>query len=122
MRVRTAPTPAAHWGVYDHQHRLVTLTPGLGPVQYRSTLAHELGHAHYGHTGHLPKNENHADQWAARALLSFEMLYEAARLPAGIPELAAELDVLPWVVKSFVNTLGLEETEALLERAQGHLI
>lgn len=98
------------------------MKPGLGPVQYRSTLAHELGHAHYGHTGHLRKNEHRADMWAARKLLTFEMLTDAARITLDTGGLAAEMDVLPWVVHAFVSTLDFDQTQELLEQARRHQI
>lgn len=114
VMVRTAPTPAAHWGVYDHSYRLITLRPGLGPIQYRSTLAHELGHAHYGDTGHLQKNEHRADSWAAKALLDIDVVAEAIRITRDTTELAAELEVLPWVLHAFVDTLGRRDVSYLL--------
>lgn len=96
------------------------MKPGLGSDQYVCTLAHELGHAYFGHTGHLPKNERRADTWAAQKLLTFELLTDAARLTVNTAELAAELNVLPWVVKCFIDTLDISQTRTLLEMVRAH--
>ena len=116
--MRTAPTPGTHWGIYDHKHRLVTMRPELASHQYRSTFGHELGHAYYGHTGHLAKNERRADAWAAKHLLNFEMVMESARFTVDTNELALSMDVMPWVVKAFVGTLNHREASLILERVR----
>ncbi|PKF67787.1 ImmA/IrrE family metallo-endopeptidase [Corynebacterium mastitidis] len=61
-------------GWYDHTRRVISTQRGLPIAEYRSTLAHELAHAHYGDT--LTGNqvmdtrmEHRADRWAARLLL-----------------------------------------------------
>lgn len=120
VHVRTAPTPAGLWAVYDHRHELITMRPGLGSNQYISTLAHELGHAHYGHIGHSAKAERQADRWAAKKLLTFQALSEAADLTLDTTAVAAELGVLPWVVKTFIGTLDIHQTQILLEKVRGH--
>ena len=49
-----------------------------------STLAHELGHAHFRHpAGHSPCNELAADRWAARALIDADEYRELERLFPG---------------------------------------
>lgn len=115
VRVRTAPTPGSLWGIYDHRHSLITMKPDLASAQYRSTLAHELGHAHFGHVGYSAKAERQADKWAAQQLLTIEQLAQAAgESSTELPALAAELDVLPWVIRAFVSTLSERETQHLL--------
>jgi Zn-dependent peptidase ImmA (M78 family) len=37
-------------GFYEHDVRTITLNSQMPDALLRSTLAHELGHAHYGHT------------------------------------------------------------------------
>lgn len=57
------------------------LVGGGGAV---STLAHELGHAHFRHpAGHSPCNELAADRWAARALIDADEYRELERLFPG---------------------------------------
>lgn len=106
VTVRSAPTPCNLWGVYDHPYRLITIKPGLAKIQYRSTLAHELGHAYYGHHGHHPRTERQADRWAAKRLLDYDTVLTAATENLEIRELSAALEVMPWVLKSFVSTLN----------------
>lgn len=112
--MRTAPTPSTWWGLYDHRLRLITLKPGLLEAQYVSTYAHELGHAFYGHHGHHPRNERKADKWAARHLLDFEVLMEHARVTLDAGEIAANIGVMPWVIESFVNTLGARQVLTMM--------
>lgn len=114
VRIREAPVPAGWWGVYDHRHRLITLEPGLGLAQRRSTLAHELGHATYGHHGHTPKTELIADKWAARKLLNVDLLLDHAKANADVRELAANLEVMPWVIETFVDLLTESELRCLI--------
>lgn len=75
--------------------RLILLQPGLGWRNRLHTLAHELGHAHYGHPrGHYPKHEIQADVFAARLLISEQAYAEAERIFDGHPgAIADELGV-----------------------------
>lgn len=114
VRIREAAVPGDWWGVCDHRHKLVTLKPGLGAAQRRSTLAHELGHAAYGHTGHHPKTERLADRWAAKRLLTIDLLFSHARLGVDVRELAASLDVMPWVIETYVEILSKNELRWLI--------
>ena len=53
------------------QQRAVTVRHGMDDVETLCSLAHELGHAHYGDpAGHHPRHEKRADQFAARILIS----------------------------------------------------
>lgn len=56
-------------GLYDHEDRSIFLNLRLTPVERRSTLAHELGHCHYGHTGNSPAQERLARAYAAKLLV-----------------------------------------------------
>lgn len=63
-----------HPGYYCHETRTIELLDGMNRVKTRSVLAHELGHATYGHEPsileHLNlKQERHADEWAAQFLI-----------------------------------------------------
>lgn len=103
------------WGLYDHTLKLVYLAPDLGAAQYRSTLAHELGHAFYGHQGHGHLKQEHlADRWAARQLIAVEDLLDSSTLVMDVGEMAATLGVMPWVVKAFTESLNAEELSHIL--------
>ena len=115
IRVRSGTPPSGWWGVYDHQRKLITLNPQLSPIQYRCTLMHELGHAHYGHQGVTSKQESQADRWAAHQLLTVDDILEHARTELHTQELAALLGVLPSVLKTFVTTLDYRSTKRMLD-------
>lgn len=100
VSITEAPTVNGHWGEYLDDLRLIVLTPGLGPAQYRSTLAHELGHAFYRHTATIPLWERQADAFAASILLTQEDVAQAAIFHETTEGIAAELGVLPWVVET----------------------
>lgn len=118
VRIREAAVPFGWWGVYDHRHRLITLKPGLGLAQRQSTLAHELGHAHYGHHGHHPKTERMADKWAARKLLNTDLVLHHAKTTLDVRELSANLDVMPWVLETFVSLLNEREICWILRKVR----
>ncbi|WP_404285400.1 ImmA/IrrE family metallo-endopeptidase [Glutamicibacter arilaitensis] len=114
IKVRSASPPLGWWGVYDHTKKLITLHPDLSPVQYRCTLMHELGHAHYGHQGVTGKQEAQANRWAAHQLLSLDDVMEHAKTELHAQELAALLGVLPTVLQTFVETLDIKSAERRL--------
>lgn len=120
VRIREAAVPLGLWGIYDHRRRLITLKPGLGFAQRQSTLAHELGHATYGHTGHHPKTERIADKWAAKKLLNLDLILHHARDTQDARELSANLDVMPWVLDTFVSLLSEREIRWLLRKIREH--
>lgn len=62
-------------GWYHHPTKQISTLAGLPVAEYKSTLAHELAHAHYGDTptGHGyydQRQEQRADQWAAQLLIN----------------------------------------------------
>lgn len=114
VRVRHAPTPKGLWGIYDHPRNLITLSPGMNSAQYRSTLAHELGHVRYGHHGHHAKTERLADKWAAGKLLNIDMVLEQAKFTIDTKELSAELNVMPWVLATFIETLSAKQVVSMM--------
>jgi|SRR5699024_7244645 len=57
------------YGAYIQSHQLIVLEKRLAPVQRRSTLMHELGHAYYGHTESTARTEREASEWAARQMI-----------------------------------------------------
>lgn len=95
------------WGEYDHRRRTIRLLSGLGPIQYRSTLAHELGHAHHGHRWSSRRHEQQADTYAARILISpAEWSLATAVYPDCPQSVAAELGVLPRLVEAYAETIA----------------
>lgn len=97
-------------GFYDHCARTISTRRGLSASMYRSTLAHELGHAVYGdqptHHGHFDqKQERRADRFAARLLINphtFPTDYSWCQ--GRISELADELEVTQHLVRTFIES------------------
>ena len=64
-------------GRWYPDRKTVSIRKGLHPIQHLCTLAHELGHAHHGHSPSAIKwihtrQEREADQWAAQLLINKE--------------------------------------------------
>lgn len=91
----------SRWGEYSEHHRAIRLLDHLGPVQYRSVLAHELGHAHYRHRWCWGRYELHADAWAARTLIRPDCWRDATAAYDDVLTVAAELQVLPRLVEAY---------------------
>lgn len=113
VRVRTAVTPHGWWGAYDHRRRLITLRPGLGPIQLKCTLMHELGHAHYGHVGVTGKQETLANRWAAYRLIDFDDMLSIASVEQSSFGVAAALEVMPDVLETYLQLLTRSQLSAL---------
>jgi predicted Zn-dependent protease len=117
VRVRTAVTPNGWWGAYDHRRRLITLRPGLGPIQLKCTLMHELGHAHYGHVGVTGKQEALANRWAAYRLIDFDDVLALASVEQSSSGVAASLEVMPDVLETYLQLLTRAQLGALRSAA-----
>ncbi|CAB0578318.1 ImmA/IrrE family metallo-endopeptidase [Corynebacterium diphtheriae] len=69
---------------------------GLDPVTRRCAIAHELGHAHYGHDCSTPGAERQADEWAAQQLLDVgDVEVVGWECEGSAAAMAAELGVTP---------------------------
>ena len=94
-------------GWYDHATRTISTRRGMSIQQYRSVLAHELGHAAHGDTptgnGHYDqRQERRADEYAARLLISPAEFEAAATWHRGhLPAIADELEVTKHLLKTW---------------------
>lgn len=75
MGVRLTRHDGGNKGYYDDATRTISTRRGLSIAQYRSTLAHELGHAHYRDIRvrdpvRHARQEQRADRWAANLLIN----------------------------------------------------
>ena len=96
-------------GWYDHHRRIISTRRGQSIGQYKSVLAHELGHAHHGDTptgnGHFDqRQERRADEYAARLLISPVEFEAAAAWHHGhLPAIADELEVTKHLLKTWTT-------------------
>lgn len=94
-------------GWYDHRRRIISTRRGQSIGQYKSVLAHELGHAHHGDTptgnGHYDqRQERRADEYAARLLISPVEFEAAATWHHGhLPAIADELEVTQHLLRTW---------------------
>ncbi|MCH1884189.1 ImmA/IrrE family metallo-endopeptidase [Agrococcus sp. ARC_14] len=112
--VRSAPLPSGWLGAYDHTAARILLLPGLTPVEQRSVLAHELGHALRMDTGDSAAAERAAERFAALLLIDPAALKAAVAWARDETELAEELGVTVDIVRSY---LALRPRPALLRAA-----
>lgn len=103
-------------GWYDHHRRIISTRRGQSIGQYKSVLAHELGHAAHGDTptgnGHYDqRQERRADEYAARLLISPVEFEAAAAWHHGhLPAIADELEVTKHLLRTW--TTLIERTAA----------
>lgn len=96
--------PDAFW---DASSRTIAVKEGL-PARYtRSLIAHELGHAHHGHTKSAPKSERQANEYAAHILID-EDEYRQAESAYGtdVETLAFILNVSPGLIEVWRECLA----------------
>ncbi|MHA3724363.1 ImmA/IrrE family metallo-endopeptidase [Leucobacter sp. HY1910] len=110
ITVEYAPL-ATREGEYRDDLQRIRLREGMPDRLARWVLAHELGHAHYGHrpgTSSETRQEREADQWAARHLITIDD-YRAAeqRRDGHAPSMAHDLGIV---------TRGIHAYQSMLER------
>lgn len=101
VRVHVWELPGSTRGLYDNEERRIYLHTRLTAFERRSTLAHELGHAHYGHSCSTKRGEHQARAYAARLLIDPA---EYARLERVNPDthwLAEEFSVTPQIIHDY---------------------
>ncbi|WP_347754504.1 ImmA/IrrE family metallo-endopeptidase [Agrococcus sp. ProA11] len=102
VAVRIAPLPTGWLGAYDHTAARIMLAPGLTPVEQRSVLAHELGHALRMDSGESAPAERAAERFAALLLVDPAALRSASAWARDEDELAEELGVTVDIVRSYL--------------------
>lgn len=126
VTVHVAHLPEPYRGFYDHERRMVVYDFALTPVERACVLAHELGHAFYGHRGRNdPRAEAAADAYAARVLVDPEQWSRLEAIGLTDVDIAEELGVTLRMLRVFVeNHLtrvgGVTYTRARLGRGQFH--
>lgn len=96
-------------GWYDHATRTISTRRGMSIQQYRSVLAHELGHAAHGDTptgnGHYDqRQERRADEYAAHLLIN-PTDFKAAAIwhQDHLPAIADDLEVTHHLLKIWME-------------------
>ena len=102
VSVHVAHIDGPQRGFYDSAKKIVVYDFELTPVEQRSVLAHELGHAFYDHQCHgNAKFEAAADYYAACLLISPEAYVNAERIDPCPDAIAEALEVEPKLVRAF---------------------
>lgn len=81
-----------------HRGRII-IRLDLTMVEKKDTLAHELGHLHYGHTCSTDRNERRADRRAARLLIDLGDYRRAESINPDPQAIADELGVTRRIVR-----------------------
>ncbi|MFJ2506045.1 ImmA/IrrE family metallo-endopeptidase [Microbacterium sp. AGC62] len=111
QRLRIVEGPGRTRGGFDPLTRTIRLSPGMSARTTRSVLAHELGHAQFGHTpARVPviraQQERQADEWAACRLITPRAYAEAEELRGPhLASLAFELGVTIELVTAYQQLL-----------------
>lgn len=90
-------------GEYDHSARQIRLHPGLAGVRKKVVLAHEIGHAVYGHTESTPVTEREANYFAHWLLVCPHQFFTASRAHHTVEGVAHELEVTPSMVRAYAS-------------------
>jgi hypothetical protein len=102
ISVHVAHLPAPYRGYFDPIARCIVIDFALTADERRTVLAHELGHAHYGHECEDDDaSERQADIFAARLLIAPKDYAEIERFNPDRHHIAAELNVTVDLVDVF---------------------
>lgn len=88
-------------GVYAPELGRIYFDLSLTHAERRSAIAHELGHAHYGHTCDSSANERQADAYAAALLVDPRWYAELETINHDAEWIAEEMCVAPWVIVDY---------------------
>lgn len=107
VEIQYRDLPPGEFGRWYNHRRLVVLRPGMRPAHEQCVLAHELGHAAYGHVSSTPKTELQADRFAASNLINFAMLMDAAEKSQNEAEVCLELGVTVRLLRVYLTMYRL---------------
>lgn len=101
VKVLFTRMPPPLLGAYLHRLRCIYLDLELTYSKRRTVLAHELGHAFYGHDCDSETNERLADAYAAKILIDPETYARLERINPDAEWIAQEMDVEPYVIVDY---------------------
>ncbi len=91
-------------GEWYEDEREVYFDLTLSPIEQVSVIAHELGHAHYGHRCEDARGEeDQADEYAARLLIDPRRYAELERAGLHLHDIAEELGVTTDLLHVFMQ-------------------
>lgn len=93
IRLHATTLDAETLGLYSPEEDRIYFDLRLTPNERRTTIAHELGHAYYGHTATNPARERQADTYAAELLIDPQEYAMLERISCDRDFLADELRV-----------------------------
>lgn len=96
-----AKLPTPYRSLYRPSKNLIIITRGLTASQEIEALAHELGHARYGHDCTTSRTEAQAWKWAASFTISTSDYARAESLNAHPAAIAIELGLTPKLVQAW---------------------
>lgn len=107
-------------GWYSRSMKRISTRRGMAVWDYKTVLAHELGHAHYGDAAtacghHGKRQERRADLYAAELLIDPRRLHDLALWHRhDLASLAADLEVTPHLLAVYIDRhpLTLKEDTA----------
>lgn len=99
LGIKVVESSKARFGYFCRDTGTIVVPTDVPARLRRSMIAHELGHAVYGHTVSDAKSERQADEYAARLLIT-EKEYRRAETMFGqdVDTLAYELNVTPSLI------------------------
>lgn len=99
LGIKVVESDKARFGYFCRDTGTIVMPTGVPARLRRSMIAHELGHAVYGHTVSDAKSERQADEYATRLLIT-EKEYRRAETMFGqdVDTLAYELNVTPSLI------------------------
>lgn len=106
VAIKYAPLEPPLRGAYLALLRLIIIDNRLTHAQQLETLAHELGHAHYGHDCTTPYTETQAWRWAARNLVNVDDYARAERINPHPAAIALELDLTTNIILEWQRHFG----------------
>lgn len=101
LEVHGAHIPRPRIGAYYPELNRIYFDLALTYAERRTVIAHEIGHAYYGHLCDSSRNERQADKYAATLLVNPEWYRELELINHDAEWIAAEMNVAPYVITDY---------------------
>lgn len=101
LEVHGAHIPRPRVGAYFRDLGRIYFDLDLTLPYRRTVIAHELGHAYYGHDCDSERNERQADKYAATLLINPEWYAELEQINPDAEWIADEMNVAPYAVVDY---------------------